>query len=64
MFSILDSGGCCCRELLTLASESKIVPCIDTPGPFAFDTEGVRDAFRLQGSHHAKGKVVITVSKA
>mmetsp|Transcript_1387 Transcript_1387/g.2967 ORF Transcript_1387/g.2967 Transcript_1387/m.2967 type:complete len:397 (+) Transcript_1387:86-1276(+) len=48
---------------LALASESKIVPCIDEQGPFAFDTEGVRDAFRLQGSHHAKGKVVITVSK-
>mmetsp|Transcript_22773 Transcript_22773/g.42902 ORF Transcript_22773/g.42902 Transcript_22773/m.42902 type:complete len:193 (+) Transcript_22773:172-750(+) len=48
---------------LALASESDIFPCIDKQGPFAFDTEGVRDAFRLQGSYHAKGKVVITVSK-
>eukprot|EP00579_Thalassiosira_antarctica_P026751 CAMPEP_0202020378 /NCGR_PEP_ID=MMETSP0905-20130828/44348_1 /ASSEMBLY_ACC=CAM_ASM_000554 /TAXON_ID=420261 /ORGANISM="Thalassiosira antarctica, Strain CCMP982" /LENGTH=373 /DNA_ID=CAMNT_0048581949 /DNA_START=93 /DNA_END=1214 /DNA_ORIENTATION=+ len=48
---------------LTLASENKLVPSIDTQGPFPFTTEGVRDAFRLQASRHVKGKVVITVSK-
>lgn len=48
---------------LTLASENRLVPSIDAQGPFPFTTDGVRDAFRLQGSRHAKGKVVITVAK-
>eukprot|EP00571_Detonula_confervacea_P003823 CAMPEP_0172322034 /NCGR_PEP_ID=MMETSP1058-20130122/44835_1 /TAXON_ID=83371 /ORGANISM="Detonula confervacea, Strain CCMP 353" /LENGTH=376 /DNA_ID=CAMNT_0013037669 /DNA_START=21 /DNA_END=1151 /DNA_ORIENTATION=- len=48
---------------LTLSSENKLVPSIDAQGPFPFTTDGVRDAFRLQASRHAKGKVVITVAK-
>ena len=48
---------------LKLGSESKLVPVVDTKGPFQFTTDGVRDAFRLQQSYHAKGKVVITVAK-
>lgn len=48
---------------LALADEGKLVPCIDDSGPFPFTTEGVRDAFRLQASRHAKGKVVIKVSE-
>lgn len=48
---------------LALASENKLVPSIDPQGPFPFTTEGVRDAFRLQQSRHAKGKVVVTVAK-
>lgn len=48
---------------LTLSSQNKLVPSIDSQGPFPFTTDGVRDAFRLQGSRHAKGKVVITVAK-
>ena len=48
---------------LKLGSESKLVPVIDTKGPFHFTTDGVREAFRLQQSYHAKGKVVITVAK-
>ena len=38
--------------------------CIDDSGPFPFTTEGIRDAFHLQASRHAKGKVVIKVSDA
>jgi NADPH:quinone reductase-like Zn-dependent oxidoreductase len=48
---------------LSLADEGKLVPCIDSNGPFPFTTEGVRDAFRLQASRHAKGKVVIKVAE-
>mmetsp|Transcript_6714 Transcript_6714/g.16531 ORF Transcript_6714/g.16531 Transcript_6714/m.16531 type:complete len:386 (-) Transcript_6714:121-1278(-) len=50
-------------ETLRLASEDKLVPCIDAQGPFPFTTDGVRDAFRLQASRHAKGKVIISVAK-
>jgi hypothetical protein len=46
-----------------LASEGKLVPSIDPSGPFPFTSEGVRRAFHLQKSRHAKGKVVIQVSK-
>ncbi|KAL7480402.1 hypothetical protein ACHAW6_006088 [Cyclotella cf. meneghiniana] len=48
---------------LSLAAEGKIVPCIDDSGPFPLTTDGVRDAFRLQASRHAKGKVVVKVSE-
>lgn len=34
---------------------------VDPSGPFSFTEEGVRDAFRLQESRHADGKVVIVV---
>lgn len=47
---------------LTLASENKLIACIDPQGPFPFTSDGVRRAFELQASKHAKGKVVITVS--
>lgn len=47
---------------LTLASENKLIPCIDPQGPFPFTSDGVRRAFELQASKHAKGKVVIKVS--
>ena len=47
---------------LALASENKLVACIDPQGPFPFTSNGVRRAFELQASYHAKGKVVITVS--
>lgn len=48
---------------LTLADEGKLVPCIDDAGPFSLSTDGVRDAFRVQASRHAKGKVVIKVAE-
>lgn len=51
------------KRTLALASEPehKLIPLIDPHGPFPFTTDGVRDAFRLQRSRHAKGKVVVTV---
>jgi len=48
---------------LSLAKENKLVACIDPHGPFSFTADRVRDAFRVQQSRHAKGKVVITVAK-
>ena len=46
---------------LELASQNKLIPSIDPRGPFPFTTEGVREAFKLQASRHAKGKVVIEI---
>lgn len=51
-------------KTLSLVAEGKLVACIDDSGPFPFTTEGIRDAFHLQASRHAKGKVVIKVSDA
>jgi NADPH:quinone reductase-like Zn-dependent oxidoreductase len=48
---------------LSLADEGKLIPCIDDTGPFSFTTEGVSNAFLLQASRHAKGKVIIKVSE-
>eukprot|EP00421_Protoceratium_reticulatum_P068632 CAMPEP_0168426978 /NCGR_PEP_ID=MMETSP0228-20121227/36111_1 /TAXON_ID=133427 /ORGANISM="Protoceratium reticulatum, Strain CCCM 535 (=CCMP 1889)" /LENGTH=380 /DNA_ID=CAMNT_0008441005 /DNA_START=31 /DNA_END=1173 /DNA_ORIENTATION=+ len=36
---------------------------VDPRGPFPFSVEGVREAFALQESRHARGKVVITVGE-
>merc|ERR1712232_158048 len=51
------------RQTLQLASKSKLKACIDDRSPFDFTNEGVRGAFRLQESRHARGKVVIRVGK-
>merc|ERR1712157_274621 len=48
---------------LTLASENKLQACVDPKGPFSFTKEGVEDAFKLQSSYHAKGKVVISCKR-
>lgn len=37
---------------------------VDPAGPFPFTTDGVRAAFELHASHHARGKVVIDVAGA
>ncbi|GAB0491504.1 hypothetical protein MMPV_002758 [Pyropia vietnamensis] len=37
---------------------------MDPAGPFPFTTDGVRAAFELHASHHARGKVVIDVAGA
>ena len=58
----LPSSSDVVTRTLALAAEEKLVPVIDCSGPFPFTTEGVRDAFRLQSSYHAKGKVVIKVA--
>lgn len=40
--------------------EKQLNVCIDPLGPFPFTEEGVKQAFRLQASRHAHGKVVIS----
>ena len=45
---------------MDLYSCQKLKPVME--GPFPFTTEGVRSAFRLQESRHARGKVVIHVA--
>uniref|UniRef100_A0A7R9WJG4 Enoyl reductase (ER) domain-containing protein n=1 Tax=Pseudictyota dubia TaxID=2749911 RepID=A0A7R9WJG4_9STRA len=42
--------------------EGRIRPVLDPASPFPFTEEGVREAFRLQKSIHAHGKVVVKVS--
>lgn len=55
------------REVVTrtlnLAKKGTLKAVLDPKGPFPMTTEGVRKAFRLQESRHAKGKVVVTVSE-
>lgn len=46
---------------LEMAREGKLKAVVDPRGPFAFDTAGVRGAFRLQETRHAHGKVVVDV---
>jgi len=44
---------------MAMAREGTLKAQMDSRGPFPFTTEGVRKAFRLQETRHAKGKVVI-----
>jgi len=55
----LDEDVDCLKDTLKLASEGKIVACIDDRGPFEFTTEGAQEAFKIQESRHVRGKVVI-----
>lgn len=49
------------NQTLFLASADNLKACIDPRGPFDFTTEGVQEAFKVQESRHAQGKVVINV---
>mmetsp|Transcript_23394 Transcript_23394/g.29491 ORF Transcript_23394/g.29491 Transcript_23394/m.29491 type:complete len:361 (+) Transcript_23394:50-1132(+) len=51
------------RETMKLAKDGLLKACIDDKGPFAFTAKDVRNAFELQESRHAKGKVVIDISE-
>ena len=55
------------RDVMTrtmeLASNGTLKAVIDPKGPFPFTTDGVREAFRLQETRHAHGKVVVQVSQ-
>lgn len=46
-------------ELKSLVEEKRLKPVIEPSSPFPFTIEGVKQAFRLQASKHAHGKVVI-----
>lgn len=56
----LDNDDEIMTETLKLASEKKIEACVDERGPFEFTTDGAQEAFKLQASRHARGKVVIS----
>ena len=49
-------------KVMEYALNGQLTAVVDKKGPFPFTTEGVRQAFRLQESRHAHGKVVITVA--
>lgn len=46
---------------LDSAKSGKLKACIQ--GPYDFTTDGVREAFLAQESHHAKGKVVVKIAE-
>lgn len=50
------------KETMQLAKEGRLKACIDETGPFPFSTQGVRKAFDLQISRHARGKVIIDLT--
>jgi len=49
-------------EVLKLMEEKKLKILIDPSSPHSFTKEGVQEAFRIQGSGHAHGKVLVKVS--
>ncbi|CAG9461758.1 unnamed protein product [Pedinophyceae sp. YPF-701] len=61
-FHVEDVDGKVLAEVLQLAGAGQLKVPLDTRGPFPFTTEGVRAAFDLHESHHARGKVVIKVA--
>jgi len=50
------------REVLAAAADGTLRAVIEPAGPFPQTTEGVRAAFNLHASRHARGKVVIRVA--
>jgi len=50
------------REVLAAAADGTLRAVVDPAGPFPLTTEGVRAAFNLHASRHARGKVVIRVA--
>lgn len=51
------------KALLEDVTTERVRVVLDSAGPFPFNTEGVREALKLQRSIHAHGKVVIEVAK-
>lgn len=50
-------------QLTRLVEEKIMKPVLDPASPFPFTIEGVRQAFQLQASKHAHGKVVVKISQ-
>uniref|UniRef100_A0A7S1Z666 Enoyl reductase (ER) domain-containing protein n=1 Tax=Trieres chinensis TaxID=1514140 RepID=A0A7S1Z666_TRICV len=48
-------------RILNLMSEEKLKIALDPGSPHAFSEAGVKEAFKIQGSGHAHGKVVVTM---
>jgi NADPH:quinone reductase-like Zn-dependent oxidoreductase len=53
----------CVTRAFEYAKAGQLTAVMDPTGPFEFTTQGVRSAFHLQKSQHAKGKVVIRIAK-
>lgn len=51
------------KNVIRDVEEKKIRVILDPASPFAFDTNGVRSAMKLQRSTHAHGKVVVEIAK-
>lgn len=49
-------------EVSELVASGRLKPVLDPASPFPFAAEGVRAAFKLQGSRHAHGKVVVAIA--
>lgn len=49
------------EEVTGLVSAGRLKPVLDHRSPFPFTADGVKDAFELQASKRAHGKVVIAV---
>jgi len=47
------------KETMKLVQDGKLKACVDSRGPFTFNTQGVRDAFNLQISRKVQGKAVV-----
>ena len=50
------------KGIVADVEEKRIRVVLDPASPFRFDTEGVREAMKLQWSIHAHGKVVIQIA--
>jgi len=53
----------CATRTFELAESGKLKAVVDPRGPFPFTTEGAREAFRVQKSRHACGKVIVRVAE-
>lgn len=51
------------HRLSERVENGELKPIMDPRSPFPFTLEGVKDAFKLQESRHAHGKVIVEVSK-
>ena len=60
-YQLVMSGACgkLLPDVLKLIEAGKMQVVLDTKGPFSFTAEGVRNAFLLQSSGRAHGKVVV-----
>jgi len=51
------------KEVLKLIEDGKLKILLDPSSPLPFTKEGVQEAFRIQGSGHAHGKVLVKISE-
>eukprot|EP01006_Ploeotia_vitrea_P021829 TRINITY_DN54237_c0_g1_i3.p1 TRINITY_DN54237_c0_g1~~TRINITY_DN54237_c0_g1_i3.p1 ORF type:complete len:216 (-),score=26.47 TRINITY_DN54237_c0_g1_i3:88-735(-) len=61
MFNGLDYDPTARKKLFDLVHEKNVQVVLDPQSPFPFTTEGVKAAYHLQKSYHAKGKVVVKI---